>query len=142
MENKTKGRQKIPMKKIEKKQNRYATFSKRRIADAIISRFQNPNMQLSDGTHLVEAHARNTVNQINNRFEELDTIKDAAVAQTNLYNQMTETRQRGWWESIEQLNADQVTQFETWLNATSSNLNDRLMQLENGASFSLASFGM
>ncbi|KAK4375227.1 hypothetical protein RND71_005904 [Anisodus tanguticus] len=173
MENKkTKGRQKIPMKKIEKQDDRYTTFSKRRTGlynkaselvtecdvdigmmffspsgkpysffhptvDAIISRFQNPDMQLSDTTHLVAANARNEVKKLNNRLEELDTIKDAAIARTKLYDEMTKTRQRGWWESIEQLNADEVTQFEAWFNAANFNLKYRLNQLENGASTSM-----
>ncbi|XP_059299320.1 agamous-like MADS-box protein AGL61 [Lycium ferocissimum] len=169
---KTRGRQKIPMKKIEKQDDRYTTFSKRRkglykkaselvtecdvdiamilfspsgkpysffhpTTDAIVSRFQNPDMQLSGTTGIVAAHARNTVKQLNNRLEELDTIKDVAVGQTKFYDQVAETRQRGWWESIEQLNPDEVTKFEAWLTAARFNMNYRLNQLENGASTSL-----
>lgn len=50
---------------------------------------------------------------------------------------MAETRQKALWESIERLNADEVTNFEAWLNATSSKLHQHLNQLKNGASTSL-----
>ncbi|KAK4344182.1 hypothetical protein RND71_037276 [Anisodus tanguticus] len=172
MENKKgKGRRKIPMRKIEKQEDRYATFSKRRkglykkaselvaecdvdigiilfsptgkpfsffhpTTDAIISRFQNSDMQLSPNTCLVAAHARNRVNQLISRLEELDTIEDAVIAQKNLYDEVIKTRQRGWWESIEQLNADKVTEFEALLNNVVFHMNNRLNQLENGASSS------
>ncbi|XP_060177733.1 agamous-like MADS-box protein AGL29 [Lycium barbarum] len=102
--------------------------------DVVVSRFLNPNMQLSESTCLVAAHARNRVNQLNNRLKELDSIEEAAIAQTILYDQVTETRQRGRWESIEQLNANEVTKFEAWLNTASSNMYCRLKELENGVS--------
>ncbi|XP_070034359.1 agamous-like MADS-box protein AGL62 [Nicotiana tomentosiformis] len=172
---KTKGRQKIQMKKIEKKDDLFATFSKRRAGlykkaseliaecgvdigivvssptgkpfsffhptdDAIIARFQNPDMQLSQTTGLVAAHARNKVNYLNSRLEELDTREDAATAQTRFYDKMTETRESGWWESIEQLNVDEVTKFETWLKTLVFNMNNRLNQLEIGASSSTPNY--
>ncbi|KAG5611383.1 hypothetical protein H5410_022664 [Solanum commersonii] len=52
--------------------------------------------------------ARNKVNQLKNRLEELDAVEDARIAQTTFYDQMAEVGQKGWWESIEQLNADEV----------------------------------
>ncbi|XP_060210911.1 agamous-like MADS-box protein AGL61 [Lycium barbarum] len=168
---KSKGRRKIPMKKIEKQADRYATFSKRRAGlykkaselviecdvdigimyfsptgnpysffhptpDVIVSRFQNPNMQLSPSTHLDATHARNRVNQLSTRLEELDIIEEAAIAQKKFYDQMIETRQRGWWESIEQLSADEVTEHEAWLKNIVFHLHNCLKQLENGASSS------
>ncbi|OIT29047.1 PREDICTED: agamous-like MADS-box protein AGL62 [Nicotiana attenuata] len=172
---KTKGRQKILMKKIEKKDDLFATFSKRRAGiykksgelnaecgvdvgiivssptgkpfsffhptdDAIIARFQNPDMQLSEITRLIAANARNNVNYLNSRLEEFDTIKDVVTAQTRFYDKMTETRESGWWESIEQLNADEVTKFETWLKTVVSIMNNCLNQLEIGASSSAPNY--
>nr|XP_016436438.1 PREDICTED: agamous-like MADS-box protein AGL29 [Nicotiana tabacum] len=168
---KTKGRQKIAMKKIENKDDRFATFSKRRTGlykkagnlvsqcdvdigivlssptgkpfsffhptnDVVIARFQNPDMQLSEINHLVAAHARNKVNHLSSRLEEFDTREDAATAQTRFYDKMIETRESGWWESIEQLNADEMTKFEAWLDNAMFNLNNHLNQLEVGASSS------
>ncbi|KAH0734369.1 agamous-like MADS-box protein AGL62 [Solanum tuberosum] len=162
---KTKGRQKIPMKKIENKDAMFATFTKRReglykkaselvtecdvdigimmispagkphsfihpIVDAVISRFQNPNMQLSESTNLEANVARDEVNQLKNKLKELDVAEDIAIAKSSSYDQMKETRQKGWWESIEQLSANEVFIFGTWLNETSSNMHHRLNQLE------------
>ena len=176
---KTKGRQKIPMKKIENKDSMFASFTKRREGlykkssklateynvdigimmisatgkphsffhptfDAVISRFQNHDMQFGERTNLEANDARNEVNQLKTRLEELDVREDIAIAKKNSYEQMEETRQKDWWESTEQLNADQVFIFETWLNETSSNLHHRLNQLEIEASSSMRheSFGV
>ncbi|XP_004237582.1 agamous-like MADS-box protein AGL62 [Solanum lycopersicum] len=176
---KTKGRQKIPIKKIENEDALLTTFSKRReglykkaselvrecdvdigimmispagkphsffhpTLDAIVTRFQNPDMQLSQGILLDTITARNKVNELKNRLEELDVVEDATIAQTTFYDQMAEIRQKGWWESIEQLNADEVTIFNAWLSDTCSKMCHRLKQLENGASSSLGrgSFGV
>ncbi|TMW99610.1 hypothetical protein EJD97_002279 [Solanum chilense] len=164
MENKkTKGRQKIPMKKIENEKALLSSFSKRRnglfkaannlvkefdvdigiivfsptgkphsffhpTADAVISRFQNPDMQLSDETHLAMVFARNSVNQLEKKLEELDIKEKIESDRTNYLDQMTETRQKGWWESIEQLNEDEVSKFEAWLNVASFTMHYRLNQ--------------
>ncbi|XP_055831025.1 agamous-like MADS-box protein AGL61 [Solanum dulcamara] len=173
MENKkTKGRQKIPIKKIENQDKLVGTFTKRRAGlykkaselvtefnvdigiiifsptgkpysffhptvDAIVSRFQNPDIQLSDDTLLARTLAREKVDQLKNNLEEFEINEKVAIAQTNYLDQMTETKQKGWWQSIEQLNADEVSKFEAWLNIASFNLHHRLNQLENGASSSL-----
>ncbi|KAK6791872.1 hypothetical protein RDI58_010953 [Solanum bulbocastanum] len=169
---KTKGCQKIPMRKIENMVALLTTFSKRRedlykkaselvtecdadigimmispagkphsffhpTADAIVSRFQNPDMQLSQGIRLDMITARNKVNQLKNKLEELDVVEDVAIARINFYDQMAEVGQKGWWESIEQLNADEVIIFEAWLSDTCSKMRHHLNQSENGASSSL-----
>ncbi|KAF3616634.1 putative 3-oxoacyl-[acyl-carrier-protein] reductase, chloroplastic-like [Capsicum annuum] len=170
---KGKGRQKIPMKKIEKQDDRYVTFSKRRsglykkaselvkecdvdigmmffsptgnpfaffhpTVDAVVSRFQNPDLKLSESTQLVAAQARNRVNGLQSGLDELDLREDIAIANKNVYDKVLETTQKSKWESIEQLNAEELTKFEAWLNVTRFNLQNRLNQLENGAS---SSFG-
>ncbi|XP_060211490.1 agamous-like MADS-box protein AGL29 [Lycium barbarum] len=159
------------MKKIEKQDDLYASFSKRRkglykkaselvtecdidigmiifsptgkpmsffhpTLDAVVSRFQNPDIQLSASAHLVTAHTRDRVNQLSSRLEELDTIEDIAIAQNKSYDEVIKTRLRGWWESVEQLNADEVTEFETWLKNAIFYMHNRLNQLESGASSS------
>nr|XP_009781581.1 PREDICTED: agamous-like MADS-box protein AGL61 [Nicotiana sylvestris] len=102
-------------------------------SEAIIDRFLNPNMQLSESTSLVATHARNKVNQLNNRKKVFDNIKEVASAQSLMLDNMKENGQRYWWESIEQFNADEVTKFEAWLSTTVFNMNNRLEQLENEA---------
>ncbi|KAH0720405.1 hypothetical protein KY285_005204 [Solanum tuberosum] len=84
------------------------------IVDAVVSRFQNPDMQLSDDTHLVMVFARNSVNLLKEKLEELDIKEKTEIARTNYFDQMTKSRQKGWWESIEQLNEDEVSKFEAW----------------------------
>ncbi|WMV59803.1 hypothetical protein MTR67_053188 [Solanum verrucosum] len=178
MENKkSKGRQKIPMKKIEKQDNLYASFSKRRTSlykkasdlvfecdvdigmiffsptgnpfsffhpnvDAVVSRFQNLNMEPSESTLLVAAHNREKVNELKSRLEELDTIEDIEIAKKQSYDEVIEARQKGWWESIEQLNADKVSTFEAWLETFVFNMQNRLNQLEIGASSSDLGFNV
>ncbi|PHU07804.1 Agamous-like MADS-box protein AGL61 [Capsicum chinense] len=130
MENKKgKGRQKIPMKKIEKQDDRYVTFSKRRsglykkaselvkecdvdigmiffsptgnpfaffhpTVDAVVSRFQNPDLKLSESTQLVAAQARNRVNGLQSGLDELDLREDIAIANKNVYDKVLETTQK------------------------------------------------
>ncbi|KAF3633405.1 putative transcription factor-like [Capsicum annuum] len=97
----------------------------------------NPDMQLSQIDCLAVAYNRNEVKKLQNELEELDIKKDIAIARIKHLDKMAETRQKSWWESIEQLSADEVTDFEAWLNATSSKMRQHLNQLENGASTSL-----
>ncbi|XP_055800965.1 agamous-like MADS-box protein AGL61 [Solanum dulcamara] len=170
MENKkSRGRQKIPMKKIEKQDDLLVSFSKRRSGlykkaselvfecdvdigmiffsptgnpfsffhpniDAIVSRFQNPNIELSESNLLVAAHNRDKVNELKSKLELLDIIEDAEIAKKKLYDEVIEARQKSWWESIEQLNAYEVTQFEAWMKTVIFNMQNRLNELENGAS--------
>ena len=49
---------------------------------------------------------------------------------------MNETRDKGWWESIEQFNEDDITKFEAWLNCGDFLMKYLLDQLESGVSSS------
>ncbi|MCD7447389.1 hypothetical protein HAX54_028461 [Datura stramonium] len=106
--------------------------------EAVIDRFLNPNSQLNESTRQVANQARDKVNQLNNVMSEsLEVIKDIETAQTLLQlANMKENGQRNWWESIDQLNADELTTFEAWLSTTTFNINSRLEKLENEASSS------
>ncbi|XP_059288656.1 agamous-like MADS-box protein AGL61 [Lycium ferocissimum] len=173
MENRqTRGRQKIPMSKIENEDDRCVTFSKRRsglykkaselvalcdvdigiiffsptgkpysflhpTAEAVIDRFLNPNSQLSESTHLIAVDSRNKVNELNNLGNELMSIEEAARAQALQLDEMKVNGQKGWWESIDQFNKEEVTRYEAWLKNNISKMNSRLKQLENEASSSL-----
>ncbi|PHU18367.1 hypothetical protein BC332_14062 [Capsicum chinense] len=98
---------------------------------------ENPDLELSESTQIVAAQARNRVKELQKRLDELDLREDIAIANKNVYDKVTETRQKGMWESIEQLNAEELTKFEAWLNVTHFNLQNHLNLLENGASSSL-----
>ncbi|KAK4727460.1 hypothetical protein R3W88_032377 [Solanum pinnatisectum] len=163
MENKkSKGRQKIPIKKIEKQDNLYASFSKRRMnlykkaSDLVFEcdvdigmiffspignpfSFFHPNV---DVVVSLAAHNREKVNELKSRLEELDTIEDIEIAKKQSYDGVIEARQKGWWESIEQLNADKVSTFEAWLETFVFNMQNRLNQLEIGASSSVLGFNV
>ncbi|XP_055826541.1 agamous-like MADS-box protein AGL29 [Solanum dulcamara] len=171
---KTAGRQKIPLEKIKKEANRYASFSKRRsglykkaselvrecgvdlgivlssptgkpysfahpTTDAVIDRFINPTRELDLGAQLVAAEVRNSVIQNNGRLNEFDAREKAAKEKIRSIDQMNEARTRGWWESMDQLNAKDITKFEDLLDITKVFLNVQLKQLENGASYFLQS---
>ncbi|KAK4340638.1 hypothetical protein RND71_039139 [Anisodus tanguticus] len=99
---------------------------------AVIDRFMNPTVELSVSEQLTAAHARNNINQINDRLIEFDTRENAAKEKIRFFNQMNKIRNIGWWESIDQFSADDISMFEAWLNSGEFGLNNRLKQLENG----------
>ncbi|KAK4361642.1 hypothetical protein RND71_020594 [Anisodus tanguticus] len=104
--------------------------------DAVIDRFMNLTVELSTGSQLAAAQARNNVNQINDRFIEFDTREKVAKDKIHFFNAMNTTRNIGWWESIEQFSADDISMFGSWLNSGEVSLKNRLKKLENGASSS------
>uniref|UniRef100_A0A3Q7EMD6 MADS-box domain-containing protein n=1 Tax=Solanum lycopersicum TaxID=4081 RepID=A0A3Q7EMD6_SOLLC len=172
MENKkSRGRQKIPMKKIEKLGDLYASFSKRRLSlykkasdlvfecdvdigmiyfspkgnpysffhpnvNTVVSRFQNPDMEFSESDLLITTDNQVKVKELKSRLDELDIIEDIAIATKKSYDEVIKARKRGWWESIEQLNEPQVTKFEAWMDTIIFNMQNRLNEMENGASSS------
>ncbi|WMV11800.1 hypothetical protein MTR67_005185 [Solanum verrucosum] len=107
------------MKKIEKQDDLYASFSKRRLGlhkkasdlvfecdvdigiiyfspkgnpfsffhpnvDAVVSRFQNLDIEFSESALLVTAGNREKVNKLKNRLDELDIIEDIAIAKKKI----------------------------------------------------------
>uniref|UniRef100_M1DH55 Mads box protein n=1 Tax=Solanum tuberosum TaxID=4113 RepID=M1DH55_SOLTU len=54
------------------------------IDNAVIFRFQNLDMQLSESTNLEVNATRNKVNQLKNRLEELDVIEYITIAKKTL----------------------------------------------------------
>ncbi|XP_006361495.1 agamous-like MADS-box protein AGL97 [Solanum tuberosum] len=121
---KTAGRQKIPMEKIENKVARYSSFSKRRLNLYKLA-------ELSDTTKLVVTNVRNNVNETEYKLAEFKIREDVASKETIALDQAKEMREIGWWEDIEKLKIDELTQFEAWLNVADYNMKDRLQQLEN-----------
>ncbi|ESR34581.1 hypothetical protein CICLE_v10006559mg [Citrus x clementina] len=69
---KTKGRQKIEIKKIENEDDRLITFSKRRSGIYKKGHHTPLNQQPHDNTHpLVEAHRHVRINELNQQHNEL-----------------------------------------------------------------------
>ncbi|XP_027769536.1 agamous-like MADS-box protein AGL29 [Solanum pennellii] len=104
--------------------------------DAVVSRFQNLDIEPSESALLVAAHNREKVNELKNKLEVLDAIENIEIAKKQSYDEMINARQKGWWESIEQLNANEVSTYETWLKTIGFNVHNRLNQMEVGASSS------
>ncbi|PHT82261.1 hypothetical protein T459_15276 [Capsicum annuum] len=55
---------------------------------------ENPDLKLSESTQIVAAQARNRVKALQKRLDELDLREDIAIANKNVYDKMTETRQK------------------------------------------------
>ncbi|KAG5574919.1 hypothetical protein H5410_055053 [Solanum commersonii] len=100
-------------------------------AEAVAQRFLNPNIELSDTTKLVVTNVRNNVNEIEYKLAEFKIREDVASKETITLDQAKEMREIGWWEDIEKLKTDELTQFEAWLNVADYIMKDRLQQLEN-----------
>ncbi|KAM3393842.1 agamous-like MADS-box protein AGL29 [Capsicum galapagoense] len=168
---KTAGRQKIPLKKIEKYVDRCTTFSKRRSGlykkasefvrendvdlgivltspteaekvysfihpthNAVIDRFMNPTQEFDLGEHLVAENTRKKVNQLNDRLNELDRREKIAKDRMTSLSEMNKTREKSRWESIDQLNADDIMKFEAWLDVGELMLKDQLREASSSSS--------
>uniref|UniRef100_M1DBJ6 Uncharacterized protein n=2 Tax=Solanum tuberosum TaxID=4113 RepID=M1DBJ6_SOLTU len=94
-------------------------------------------MELDLGTRLVAENARNIAIQNNIRLNELDAREAAAKEKIRSLKQMDETRDKCWWEFVDQINAENITTFETKLNSIEGILNDQLKKLEIETSSSL-----
>ncbi|KAK4707989.1 hypothetical protein R3W88_028914 [Solanum pinnatisectum] len=99
--------------------------------EAVAERFLNPNIELSDTTKLVTTNVRNNVNEIEYKLAEFKIREDVASKEAFTLDQAKEKREIGWWEDIEKLKTDELTQFEAWLNVADYKMKDRLQQLEN-----------
>ncbi|KAH0681188.1 hypothetical protein KY284_022273 [Solanum tuberosum] len=100
-------------------------------AETVTQHLLNPNIELSDTTQLAATCVRNNVNEIEFKLAEFKIREDVASKKTIILDQAIEMREIGWWEEIEKLKSDELTQFEAWLNVVDSNMKYRLEQLEN-----------
>ncbi|CAN4091146.1 unnamed protein product [Withania somnifera] len=99
---------------------------------AVINRFMNPTTELSVTEQLLAACARNNINQDKDRLNEFDTRENATNKKIHFLDQTKEIRDKGWWESIDQLNSDDIIKFEAWLNCGEFMMNYQLKQLQSG----------
>ncbi|MCD9643124.1 hypothetical protein HAX54_030277 [Datura stramonium] len=105
-------------------------------SEVVFDRFMNPTNELGLTSQLVVAHSRANVNQYNTRLNELDAREKIANQKLRIIDENNKTRNVGWWESIDDFNADDIAKLEAWLNAGEFQLNNRLKKLQNGASSS------
>ncbi|KAJ8535429.1 hypothetical protein K7X08_023149 [Anisodus acutangulus] len=132
-EKKTLGRQKIPMAKIEKENDRYSTFSKRRSVNSVIDSFLSPHTQPSESNLLDAVNTRDKVKELKAKLDEFDLAKDDEYNQRPMPD---ETDQKKWWKSIKEFDAKEVKNYLIYLESTISGLENCLMLLEKGASSS------
>ncbi|KAM3393953.1 hypothetical protein P3S68_002954 [Capsicum galapagoense] len=132
---KTAGRRKIPLVKIEKDANRYSTFSKRcsglyKKASELV---RENDVDLDFDDQIIAENSRNKVNQLNNRLNELDEREEIAKEKLLALNEMNKTREKNRWESIDQLNANEIIKFQTWLDVGEFMLKDQLPEASSSS---------
>ncbi|XP_049391389.1 agamous-like MADS-box protein AGL61 [Solanum stenotomum] len=94
--------------------------------EAVAQRFLKQNIELSDTTKFVATCVRNNVNKIEDKLAEFKIREDVASKETIILDQAKEMREIGWWEDIEKLKTDELTQFEAWVNVADFNMKYRL----------------
>nr|XP_004234609.1 agamous-like MADS-box protein AGL29 [Solanum lycopersicum] len=95
----------------------------------VIDHFVNPTMELDLGTRLVAENERNIAIENNIRLNELDAREAAEKEKIRSLEQMNNARKKCWWESIDQIDAKNLTTFETKLNFAEGILKDQLKKL-------------
>ncbi|KAF2314668.1 hypothetical protein GH714_028385 [Hevea brasiliensis] len=135
---KTKGRQKIEMKKIENEDDRLITFSKRRsgIYRKLVnsSLLQEPEANAESTTHpLVEAHRQIRIEELNQQHNELIRQLDAVKEKgKQLKQRLRGIERKGWWDTpIEELNVQEMIQME----AACEDISNELDQQAQGQDF-------
>ncbi|KAM3383014.1 hypothetical protein P3S68_008589 [Capsicum galapagoense] len=82
---------------------------------------------------IVAENSLNKVNQPNDRLNELDKKGEVAKDKFNSLPQRNKTRDKGRWESIDQLNADDVMKFQAWLDVEEIMLKDQLPEASSSS---------
>ncbi|KAL8536858.1 hypothetical protein ACS0TY_012148 [Phlomoides rotata] len=169
----TRGRQRIPISRIQNQDDLYATFSKRRLGlykkagqlctecgvdigivmfsptnipysffhpnmDSVVERHRNPNQPRNVYTRAIETTNRSRIEALNKSLDEILDEKEQLKEQNEYLEEIDRTREKGWWEEtpIESLNKEQVKEWKDWFQAFKSQVENRIEQLQNGASTS------
>ncbi|PHT51944.1 Agamous-like MADS-box protein AGL61 [Capsicum baccatum] len=109
--------------------NAYAFFHPTH--NAVIDRFMNLKTNL--GEQIVAENSLNKVNQPNGRLNELDKRGEVAKEKFISLPQRIKTRDKGRWESIDQLNADDVMKFQALLDVEEIMLKDQLPEASSSS---------
>ncbi|KAM3383013.1 hypothetical protein P3S68_008588 [Capsicum galapagoense] len=99
--------------------------------NAIIDRFINSKTDL--GEQIVAKNSRNKVNQLNERLNELDKREEIAKERLFSLSQKNKIREKGRWESIDHLNADDIMKFQAWLDVGEIMLKDQLAEASSSS---------
>ncbi|EYU25336.1 hypothetical protein MIMGU_mgv1a024994mg [Erythranthe guttata] len=101
--------------------------------ESVIDRFRNPNQPLSDYARVVEAHTRARIDNLNRRLDEIHKEKDRLKEREKELDEI-----EGWWEDtpIESLSPEQVQEWKAWFRAFKVKIQNRISELNNGASTS------
>ncbi|KAL8058723.1 hypothetical protein ABFX02_03G038600 [Erythranthe guttata] len=111
--------------------------------ESVIDRFRNPNQPLSDYARVVEAHTRARIDNLNRRLDEIHEEKDRLKEREKELDEIDRNRPKGWWEEtpIESLSPEQVQEWKAWFRAFKVKIQNRISELNNGASTSGAASG-
>ncbi|KAL7122367.1 hypothetical protein ACP275_01G041400 [Erythranthe tilingii] len=111
--------------------------------ESVIDRFRNPNQPLSDYARVVEAHTRARIDNLNRRLDEIHEEKDRLKEREKELDEINRNRPKGWWEDtpIESLTPEQVQEWKAWFRAFKVKIQNRISELNNGASTSGAAGG-
>ncbi|KAF3683495.1 putative C2 domain-containing protein-like [Capsicum annuum] len=109
--------------------NAYAFFHPTH--NAVIDHFMNLKTDL--GEQIVAENSLNKVNQPNDRLNDLDKRGEVAKEKFISLPQRNKTRDKGRWESIDQLNADDVMKFQAWLDVEEIMLKDQLPEASSSS---------
>ncbi|EYU22042.1 hypothetical protein MIMGU_mgv1a020547mg [Erythranthe guttata] len=106
--------------------------------ESVIDRFRNPNQPLSDYARVVEAHTRARIDNLNRRLDEIHEEKDRLKEREKELDEIDRNRPKGWWEDtpIESLSPEQVLEWKAWFRAFKVKIQNRISELNNGASTS------
>ncbi|KAF3660062.1 putative C2 domain-containing protein-like [Capsicum annuum] len=97
--------------------------------NAIIDRFMNLKTDL--GEQIVAENSQSE--SINDRLNELDEREEVAKEKFLFLSQRNKTRDKGRWESIDHLNADDVMKFQAWLDSGEILLKDQLAEASSSS---------
>ncbi|KAM3393956.1 agamous-like MADS-box protein AGL28 [Capsicum galapagoense] len=100
-------------------------------SNAVIDRFMN--LKTDFGDQIIAENSRNKVNQLNDRLNELDKREEIAKEKLLALNEMNKTREKNHWESIDQLNANEIIKFQAWLDVGEFLLKNQLPEASSSS---------
>ncbi|KAF3683491.1 hypothetical protein T459_24164 [Capsicum annuum] len=89
------------------------------------------NLKTDLGEQIVDENSQSE--SINDRLNELDEREEVAKDKFLFLSQRNKTRDKGRWESIDHLNADDVMKFQAWLDSGEILLKDQLAEASSSS---------
>ncbi|PHT49636.1 hypothetical protein CQW23_09383 [Capsicum baccatum] len=100
-------------------------------SNVVIDHFMN--LKTYFGDQIIAENFHNKVNQLNDRLNELDKREKIAKEKLLTLNEMNKTREKNRWESIAQLNANEIIKFQAWLDVGEFMLKDQLPEASSSS---------